>query len=46
MRPGETEDVELEFVHVCCFAVEEEEEAEHGGFGAGLPAVYGVLCHC
>jgi len=46
VRPGETEDVELELVHVGCFAVKEEEEAEYGGFGASLPAVDWVLEHC
>lgn len=43
MHPGETEQVEFKFVHVCCFAVEEEEEAEHGRLGTRLPAVDGVV---
>lgn len=40
VRPRQPEQVQLELVHVCCFAVEEEQEAQHGGFGTGLPAVY------
>ena len=43
VRPGQAEEVEFEFVHVGCFAVEKQQEAEHGGFGPGLPAVDGVV---
>ena len=43
MRPRQAEEIELELVHVGCFAVQQEEEAQHGCFGPGLPPVYRVV---
>ena len=43
VSPRETEEVEFEFVHVCGFAVEEQEQAENWRGGPCLPAVDGVV---
>ena len=43
VRPAQAQQVELELVHVGRFAVEQQEEAQHGCGGAGLPAVDGMV---
>ena len=43
VRPRQAQQVQLELVHVGGFAVQQQEEAEHGGFGPGLPAVDRVV---